>query len=285
VFDRDTGKPKGYGFCEYRDPETALSAMRNLNGFDMNGRPLRVDFAENEKGAQDKQAAAQWGRAIPPIPSYLPGQSIQPGDVMKVLEGMSQAQLYEVMVQMKLLVQQNTDHARQILLGNPALAYALLQAQVILGMINSSTVKQLQRPQPQMGAAQPPPQPMPQQGLPMGANLLPQQIPGLGNPPQMGAAPPNPPIGMSGPGSLAFFPQQPIGPQPGMTQPFPMNQTNILPDVQLQEQQKLLLQQVMSLTPQQIEVLPPQQREQVQQLRQTMLNIQQQQQVGPPPNF
>jgi cleavage stimulation factor subunit 2 len=29
VFDRDTGKPKGYGFCEYRDAETALSAMRN----------------------------------------------------------------------------------------------------------------------------------------------------------------------------------------------------------------------------------------------------------------
>jgi RNA recognition motif-containing protein len=29
VFDRDTGKAKGYGFCEYRDAETALSAMRN----------------------------------------------------------------------------------------------------------------------------------------------------------------------------------------------------------------------------------------------------------------
>ncbi len=32
VFDRDSGKPKGYGFCEYMDPETASSAMRNLNG-------------------------------------------------------------------------------------------------------------------------------------------------------------------------------------------------------------------------------------------------------------
>jgi len=27
VFDRDTGKPKGYGFCEYRDPEN--SSERN----------------------------------------------------------------------------------------------------------------------------------------------------------------------------------------------------------------------------------------------------------------
>jgi cleavage stimulation factor subunit 2 len=29
VFDRETGKSKGYGFCEYGDAETALSAMRN----------------------------------------------------------------------------------------------------------------------------------------------------------------------------------------------------------------------------------------------------------------
>ncbi|CAH1798142.1 unnamed protein product, partial [Owenia fusiformis] len=42
VYDRETGKPKGYGFCEYEDVETAQSAMRNLNNFDLSGRPLRV---------------------------------------------------------------------------------------------------------------------------------------------------------------------------------------------------------------------------------------------------
>lgn len=51
VFDRDTGKPKGYGFCEYRDAETAMSAIRNLNNSDMNGRSLRVDYADNEKAS------------------------------------------------------------------------------------------------------------------------------------------------------------------------------------------------------------------------------------------
>ncbi|KAI8009820.1 Cleavage stimulating factor 64 [Camellia lanceoleosa] len=50
VIDRETGKPKGYGFCEYKDEETALSARRNLQGYDINGRQLRVDFAENDKG-------------------------------------------------------------------------------------------------------------------------------------------------------------------------------------------------------------------------------------------
>ena len=50
VYDRESGKPKGYGFCEYEDQETALSAMRNLNGFEFGGRQLRVDSAAADKG-------------------------------------------------------------------------------------------------------------------------------------------------------------------------------------------------------------------------------------------
>eukprot|EP00124_Ichthyophonus_hoferi_P000045 Ihof_evm45s1 gene=Ihof_evmTU45s1 len=50
VFDRETGKPKGFGFCEYHDAATAQSAMRHLNNYDFGGRTLRVDFADNEKG-------------------------------------------------------------------------------------------------------------------------------------------------------------------------------------------------------------------------------------------
>ena len=49
VYDRESGKPKGYGFCEYKDQETALSAMRNLNQYELNGRNLRVDNATNER--------------------------------------------------------------------------------------------------------------------------------------------------------------------------------------------------------------------------------------------
>lgn len=46
VNDRDTGKFKGYGFCEFEDPETAASAVRNLNEVDVGGRPLRISFAD-----------------------------------------------------------------------------------------------------------------------------------------------------------------------------------------------------------------------------------------------
>jgi len=42
VHDRETGKPKGYGFCEYESVEIAQKAVRLLKGIDYNGRPLRV---------------------------------------------------------------------------------------------------------------------------------------------------------------------------------------------------------------------------------------------------
>eukprot|EP00250_Pteridium_aquilinum_P008240 c17794_g1_i2 orf=315-2039(-) len=71
VLDRDTGKPKGYGFCEYRDEETALSARRNLQGYDINGRQLRVDFAENEKGSADRNRDQVKGRGGPGLVDVL----------------------------------------------------------------------------------------------------------------------------------------------------------------------------------------------------------------------
>ncbi len=56
VTDRETGRQKGFGFCEYYDKDTAQSAIRNLAGHEVNGRHLRVDCtdASNEKGDRSK---------------------------------------------------------------------------------------------------------------------------------------------------------------------------------------------------------------------------------------
>ncbi|CAK5045922.1 unnamed protein product [Meloidogyne enterolobii] len=45
MYDRDTGRPKGFGFCEFTDVQHAEAAIRNFNGYELHGRQLRVDSA------------------------------------------------------------------------------------------------------------------------------------------------------------------------------------------------------------------------------------------------
>jgi RNA recognition motif-containing protein len=45
VTDRDTGRPRGFGFVEMGSSEDADGAIRDLNGRDYGGRPLTVNEA------------------------------------------------------------------------------------------------------------------------------------------------------------------------------------------------------------------------------------------------
>jgi RNA recognition motif-containing protein len=45
VTDRDTGRPRGFGFVEMGSSEDADSAIRDLNGREFGGRPLTVNEA------------------------------------------------------------------------------------------------------------------------------------------------------------------------------------------------------------------------------------------------
>ncbi|KAH0631001.1 hypothetical protein JD844_004462 [Phrynosoma platyrhinos] len=136
VYDRETGKPKGYGFCEYQDQETALSAMRNLNGREFSGRALRVDNAASEK---NKEELKSLGTGAPIIESPY-GDPVNPEDapesISRAVASLPPEQMFELMKQMKLCVQNSPQEARSMLLQNPQLAYALLQAQVVMRIVD-----------------------------------------------------------------------------------------------------------------------------------------------------
>ncbi|XP_026186456.1 cleavage stimulation factor subunit 2 isoform X1 [Mastacembelus armatus] len=229
VYDRETGKPKGYGFCEYQDQETALSAMRNLNGREFSGRALRVDNAASEK---NKEELKSLGTGAPIIESPY-GDSVQPEEapesISRAVASLPPEQMFELMKQMKLCVQNSPQEARNMLLQNPQLAYALLQAQVVMRIVDPEiALKMLHRqstvqpliPSGQGGGAPPVNAPPVQPSVPvsqpqpvileydqpgMHVNGAPQMM----QPPNMSVVPG--PIPVPGPGPGPVVPQGPGG--------------------------------------------------------------------------
>ncbi|KAJ7519896.1 hypothetical protein O6H91_20G059800 [Diphasiastrum complanatum] len=330
VADRETGKPKGYGFCEFRDEETALSARRNLQGYEINGRQLRVDFAENEKGNSGERSRDQ-GRGGPglsssadvhrqsgslslsgvaptdhPIgyaaaaaaatamvgalggsqqPPMMPGlgqsgtvhdsgqMNGHPGlfkasdPLTSYLASMSKNQLCDILSQMKAFVQQNQQEARQILAAKPHLTKALLQVQILLGMVHPHQLSQL-TPSTTSASSQTiaagvsssvnlvplmplyiqqPPSMIPSKILGISSQQLLPPLPSQPRPPVPPPAPLMPPMAQTHPSQSMSFQvppaQQQIPPQPAFQVNFPQFSTGItfqglppLPPQQLAQQ-------------------------------------------------
>ncbi|KAI9484264.1 MAG: RNA recognition domain-containing protein [Benjaminiella poitrasii] len=253
LFDRDTGRPKGYGFCEFLDAETAASAVRNLNDYEIGGRQLRVDYAamEDNQGRGNHQSNGSSSNynnqnrhhpLQPPVQSQqmpaqtmpMPMQSLPPqpmtstanmssvDEISKVLASMNSQDLFTLMSQMKQLSFERPDFTREFLTSNPQVAYALFQAMVMMNIVDPNIITRIMT-----AAATVPPVTQPQPVRPpTGINLVPNQ---------------------------ASMPTQ------------PEDET---------EQQKALLMKVLQLSDEQINALPPQTRDQIRQLK-TQLTMQQ----------
>ena len=266
VCDRETGKPKGFGFCEFFDVMTADSAVRNLNGRELGGRTLRVDFAdEGTKGGPEGSGSARQSVGMEAATAAAVSIGGQRGDgVAKVLADMSKQQLWELLEQTKNLVQQNPQQARQLLVSNPALTKALFQSQIILGIIKTPEAQGGMGAMNQgmgMGSPGMPPQP-PYPGAMMGGQggFHPQQVGGGMMPPQQQGGGMNGGQHMRSPMGMAPGP-----PGQGMPHHHPQMQMQQQQQQQMggMDQQQMLLQQLLSMTPDQIDQLPPEQKQQV----------------------
>ena len=168
VYDRDTGKPKGYGFCEYKDAETAHSAIRNLNNYELSGRTLRVDSAANERNREEMRnlPPAAVPAAQPFIESPYGAPDVDPEKapeaISKAVASLPPEQMFELARQMRNCVQSNPHEARNMLMQNPQLAYALLQALVVMRAVKPDVAMSiLHRPNPNTAPLMPMEQPYP----------------------------------------------------------------------------------------------------------------------------
>src|SRR5271156_5027691 len=176
--DPDTGKPKGFGFADFADADSAASAVRNLNDYETQGRKIRVDWPHNnEKNsappnydqAQGPDGANGQGgsSALPPLP---PGVDLPPN--LKCNDAISQtrntlppAKFFDVLTQMKALAISEPVKATELLKAAPQLSYAIFQALILMNLVDSkvlaSVVEQTTRPQVPTYAPLPQPSPQP----------------------------------------------------------------------------------------------------------------------------
>ncbi|XWS60636.1 hypothetical protein CRYUN_Cryun07bG0052400 [Craigia yunnanensis] len=52
VYNKESGRSRGFGFVIYNSVEAVDSAIKSLNGFDLDGRPIRVSAAESRPRRQ-----------------------------------------------------------------------------------------------------------------------------------------------------------------------------------------------------------------------------------------
>jgi cleavage stimulation factor subunit 2 len=166
VYDRETGKPKGFGFAEYPDEDSAATAVRHLNDHEVQGRKLRVDFSSDsgntgdDDHAKDKdggrsggqnghrhtgsttQAGSAKSEALPPLP---PGKDLPPGvtatdAISRTLNTLPPSQLLDILTQMKTLATNDPARATQLLTEAPQLSYAIFQALLLLGLVSPEAI-------------------------------------------------------------------------------------------------------------------------------------------------
>jgi cleavage stimulation factor subunit 2 len=248
----DTGKPKGFGFADYADADSAASAVRNLNDYEIQGRKIRVDWPHNNEkdsvpvnyeqvspaDGAGAQIPGQTTTSLPPLP---PGIDLPPNlkctdAISNTLNALPPQQLLDVLAQMKSLAMTDPTRAAELLRTAPQLSYAIFQALILMNLVDpkvlAQVVEQTARPQPPINV--PPLQPTPQQY---------QNFP----PPM-----PNPQI---------------IPPRPPQQYPPPPVQQ---PQPQVQMSQEEMLRQVMAMDQRTIDSLPPTERMQIIQLRQQL---------------
>jgi cleavage stimulation factor subunit 2 len=158
MYDKDTKQPKGFGFIEYRDIETAYSCMRNLNDVEYGGRPMRIDWADHElRSAESVQKVLRTSNAevsertekivtekllefkgkISDDMMNAVNEGIKPQrEIEAIIDQLSKDQLVVFLSDIQRLALNHPDTARSYLDSHPQVKFAIMCAMSKVGVSN-----------------------------------------------------------------------------------------------------------------------------------------------------
>lgn len=160
MHDKDTRQPKGFGFIEYRDIETAYSCMRNLNDVEYGGRPMRVDWADHElRNAESVQKVLRTANAeVSERTEKIVAEKLQEfkgkitddmmdavnddmrthREIEQIVNHLSRDQMTLLLSELRKLVLQSPEIARTYLDTNPQIKVAAMYALSRIGVSSES---------------------------------------------------------------------------------------------------------------------------------------------------
>lgn len=145
VTDPETGRPRGFAFIEFDEPHAALSAIRNMNDYELNGRRLRVNFSNSSHlealAGKLGMDLSQAQRPAAAATTTQPGVGTQA--VAEALKGMSKGEMYDVIAKLKEISERDQDEARRILSGHPQLPEAILFLMSKLDMMKTPLMSEV----------------------------------------------------------------------------------------------------------------------------------------------
>lgn len=281
VTDAETGKPRGFAFVEFEDPQAALSAIRNMNDYELNGRRLRVNFSNS---SHLEALAGKLGMDLSQQTQQRNQSQNQQQDasgtqeVADALKAMSKGEMYDVIAKLKEVADRDPDEARRIISGHPQLPEAILFLMSKLDMVKDNPTAALNAavvpPVAPVAAVNPPRamDPRARASDPRAAAAAVSDPRAAAKPPAPAAAAPPPPRAdpraRMDPRAAARAAAPP--PPPVLSQPPPPPAQPYMPPQApgVAGLDPALVQQVMSLTPHQISQLPPDKQQSILALRQ-----------------
>eukprot|EP00056_Hartaetosiga_gracilis_P016265 m.4511 g.4511 ORF g.4511 m.4511 type:complete len:386 (+) comp3908_c0_seq1:42-1199(+) len=164
--DSDSGKSRGFGFCNYYDISSAESAIRNLGGKPFNGRPLKVVPSRTSAPASYhfKQSSSM---SAPSMPSQMSGgyqsdAAVHPPkktnvhghssstekrvqNTIRTVEEANPITVFNLLLEMKHFIGKQPLEARKLLSSQPQLCFALLKALKRLHLVDGAAEEKLMK--------------------------------------------------------------------------------------------------------------------------------------------